>query len=283
LTKGQAAQILLALHARSTTTTTTTTSAQPLGPDTAGLIEAATPQSNGTVHLQGWVFQRGADEAAQGGHLPHIVVNGDVVPTATSVGGAGAHPDLAGMTDRPDVAAAYGLLNPPLNISGPDPRERVGFDDFVETSALTNTICVQAWVGGAYGDVSCATATVTQPSTRGIPIVHVDSLSGGVGVVHLSGFGLVSRDPDPLGMIVHLNVESGGQSDVHQFVAGDSRADVAAAYPTGGAGHGFDLTWNESPGTYSVCPALDDSNLAITHLVGWNSGVYAQCQDVTVS
>ena len=87
---------------------------------------------------------------------------------------------------------------------------------------------------------------VTLPMS-GSPIGIVDSVTAGLGTITVTGWTL---DPDTTSSIpVHIYTDSSAQV----ITAGDSRPDLASAYPAYGAAHGFSTTYAAPPGAHTVC------------------------------
>lgn len=102
----------------------------------------------------------------------------------------------------------------------------------------------------------------------GVPFGHLDSVTGGVGVVDASGWTIDPDTADPID--VHVYVGTRGvavRADV-------TRTDVGDAYPAYGSEHGYSVALPAAPGTHRVC--------AYAINVGPGSNALLGCRTVTV-
>ncbi len=179
----------------------------------------------GRARVAGWAL----DVDATGASTVHVYVDGAFAASVRAD------------RPRPDVAAAVGGAGPAH-----------GFDVTVPVGGGQRTVC-------AYGlNVGPGTSRVLGCRSVSVPVAPVGALdlvqrSGEV--VRAAGWGI---DPDTTGPIdVHVYVD-GALVAIRSAAA--ARADIGAAFPGYGAGHGFDVTVPVGGGPRTVCIYLIDSS-----------------------
>lgn len=178
-------------------------------------------QSDATVTMQGWAIDPSTAASVQ----VHATIDGVL---ATGVWASATRTDIAAAF--PGIGAAHGF-----NLS-------------VVVPFGTHRVCAVAInkEGDRNLTLGCRSVTVTPPSPRG----NLDSLSlGADGRVTLSGW---AWDPaSAASNAVHVYAD---WQFVGGAVASQTRTDVAAAFPTAGASHGFSVTTGALGfGTHRVC------------------------------
>lgn len=214
----------------------------------------------GTVTLTGWAADLDTPHNsidARAVFTPDVGIRGQVSSTTTRI----AH------DSRPDVAVAYPALGP-----------NHGFSFTVDSyQAIKSTVCLYGLDlhGGPNGLLGCLSITFPRDHpARG----HLDSVRA-VGNNHIEIRGWAADDDTP-SQAVSLNLLLGGPVGKYYnnvpAKAGQPRPDVAAAFPSLGPNHGFDVTVAARPGTYPVCALAFDT--MPNHYGGANLG----CITVTV-
>jgi hypothetical protein len=171
----------------------------------------------GQIRVSGWVIDR---DVATPGRV-HVYVDGVATPVTAD-------------EPRPSVGAAYPLYG-----------ANHGYDRVVTAAAGRHQVCVygiDVSGPGANTTLGCRTVVV-----GGAPFGALDTVQTGASQVRVTGWEI---DPDTAAPgRVHIYVN--GVATV--AVAGNPRADVAAAYPLFGTGHGYDVTIPALPGFHGVC------------------------------
>jgi hypothetical protein len=80
------------------------------------------------------------------------------------------------------------------------------------------------------------------------PFGSADQITGGSETVHVAGWAIDPANSAPTTVVVTIDGASAAT-----LTAGNTRADVGAAYPASGAAHGFDATIDAPAGTHTVC------------------------------
>ncbi len=145
-----------------------------------------------------------------------------------------------------------------------------GFQATLTLATGDTKVCVTAINTAAGGDTAlgCRTVTVDPPDQGRAPIGNFESLSVSGTTATATGWTL---DPDTSRSIaVHLYVNGAGK----EYQANLARPDVAAAYPSTGANHGFSAQLTLGAGTSQVCA------YGINTGPGGNS--FLGCRSVTV-
>jgi hypothetical protein len=121
-----------------------------------------------------------------------------------------------------------------------------GFASTIAVAHGTHQVCI--WAGASVGgaaDIGCQTVTVAAaPPTQS----HIDSITGAVGAVHVSGW---SVWPDQPAASVFMAIQIGNSWTA--MTANSSNAESATTVPTAGTNHGFVGSVTLPPGTYPVC------------------------------
>ena len=191
--------------------------------DPFGVLESVRPGPV-SVKVTGWAIDPDVDGPVD----VHVYVDG--------VGRANVRADA----HRADVGTAFGGLGPGLGLS-----TVIG-----GIPAGTHEVCAYAInVGrGATQLLGCRQATVV----GGSPFGFVDLVAKSGTSLRVAGWAL---DPDTPGPVdVHVYVDGVGTS----ITANRPRADIAAAFPTYGADHGFDRTLTVPAGARQACLHLYD-------------------------
>jgi hypothetical protein len=188
-----------------------------------GALDSAVPDRSGAITVTGWTVDPDVTSA-----IPvHVYV--DSTGTAFTAN-----------TPRADIGRIY-----------PAYGQGHGFSATVKAGPGTHNVCAYGINSGAGGhtQLGCKTVTVSAGLTESgrAPIGHLDNVSVDGQSVSVSGWTL---DPDTTAAIpVHIYVGDAGVART----AGNARPDIARAYPTYGAGHGFAETVPATPGTHKVC------------------------------
>ena len=191
--------------------------ARIFGEDPLGRLDVATA-GIGEISVRGWAV----DPDATGATQIEIEINGVVVGT-TSTGEA-----------RPDVGAVY-----------PFGDDR-GYVMTVPTTSAHNEVCVTAVNRGA--GVSRQLGCKVVEVLVGDPVGRLDSLTAMGSTVTLRGWALDPETADAIRYHVYID-----KVFVAESRAASTRADIGAAYPAYGSGHGYTMTRTLSPGTHEVC------------------------------
>ena len=196
---------------------------------------------SGTVTVSGWA----ADSTTASSTKVTVTVNG----VATSVTASSA---------RPDVARAY-----------PKQGRAHGFSVTVDAPVGKTTACVTAFPfsGALTKSLGCSTATVANPSPHGA----LDAAKVTTAGVTVSGWAI---DPDTSASI-RVQAKVDGQV-VQTLTASANRSDIARAYPTAGAKHGFTGTVLVPSGKHTVCMTGVNVGRGADAAVG-------SCKTVTIS
>ncbi|PJJ71223.1 hypothetical protein CLV46_0765 [Diaminobutyricimonas aerilata] len=174
--------------------------------------------SPGQVRVGGWAFDPNSKNPID----THIYINGvGYILTASQ--------------PRPDLPPVFGDIGP-----------NHGFDGtFPTTTGGAQEVCVYGINIGPGSNTLIGCRTVQGMS--GSPIGNVEAVSSARGSISVSGWAI---DPDSVGAVsMHVYVDS--QGSAHD--ANQDRADVGAAYPAYGSGHGFNVSIPASSGTHNVC------------------------------
>ncbi|MDQ1731565.1 MAG: hypothetical protein QOK10_1724 [Pseudonocardiales bacterium] len=160
--------------------------------------------------------------------------------------------------NRPDLVAAFGAIG-----------SAHGFDVTIPvTSSAPQNVCVYGINVGAGGNTQVKCVTV--PGWTGSPYGAVDTLTAAAGKLNVSGWAI---DPDSASPVTGQVSIDGAMTP---FTADQSRADIAAAYPSYGGAHGYSVTANLSPGMHNVC-------VYATNIAGSGSTTTLGCKTVTVA
>jgi hypothetical protein len=173
---------------------------------------------NGAVTVGGWA----ADSTTAASTKVTVTVNG----AATSLNASAA---------RPDVARAY-----------PKQGSAHGFKVTLDAPVGKASVCATAYPASGALTVSlgCSTVTVGNPSPHGA----FDTAKVTTAGVTVNGWAI---DPDTTAPI-NVQVKVDNQA-VQTLAASATRNDVARAYPTAGAKHGFTGTVVLPSGKHTVC------------------------------
>ena len=124
---------------------------------------------------------------------------------------------------------------------------RFGFDLALPVAPGTHQVCVYA-INQGEGTTNPSLGCPTVSRLGGNPFGNFEGLGAAPGGARLTGWVL---DPDDAAAVsVHVYVDGRWTRAV---TAERSRADIGAAYPLLGPGHGFDVTLGMSVGTHEVC------------------------------
>jgi hypothetical protein len=178
-----------------------------VNPNPIGNLELVSPQS-GQVRAVGWAI----DPDTTGPITVHAYVDGVLVQQA-----------LANQS-RPDVGTAFPGFGP-----------NHGFDLLLPAADGVHTVEVYGInVGGGSVNSLLGRRTVT---VQHAPFGNVEIVSPQVGQIRVAGWAV---DPDsPASIDVHVYVDG---VKAGEFTAALARGDIAAAFPTAGPNHGFDVT-----------------------------------------
>jgi len=184
-----------------------------------GSLDAVQPGVG--LRVAGWAYDPDTNAATN----VHVYVDG------------GFRGSFTANTYRPDVAAAFPGVSP-----------NHGFDINLLVGAGAHDVCVYAINAPPYG-FTHPTLGCRRVVVGGTPIGFLDSVSRVGNNVTASGWAI---DPDTASPVnVHLYVDGVFQG---QSVAGNTRADLAAAFPAYGANHGYSMSISGlSPGPHQVC------------------------------
>jgi hypothetical protein len=172
----------------------------------------------GNINIQGWAYD---PETSSAPIEIHVYVNNEGTAAKTTV-------------NRSDVNNVYRItgdhgfnINIPLNSGG------------------NKNVCIYAinTGPGAHNLMKCVDVTLPSGSPTGV----LDSVVAGKGTVLVEGW---SYDPDTIASNqVHVYVDNSGTA----LVADKNRSDIAAAFPSYGAKHGFSTNIVASAGKHNVC------------------------------
>jgi cell wall-associated NlpC family hydrolase len=194
-----------------------------VGHDPIGFLDRAA-LSGSKVSFAGWTGDPDASSAVK----VQIVVDGVSGPAAVASG------------LRADVAAVYPTLGP-----------NRGFSGSVSVTPGTHNVCWTATNVGVGKNVSlgCRKLTLAAPVTRA-PFGYLDQISYSGGKLSARGW---SIDPDT-SQPTRVNLTVNG-SVFGTVTANAARGDVAGAYPTYGASHGFVAAIAKplTPSNYELC------------------------------
>jgi hypothetical protein len=203
-----------------------------------GYVDAIFPDP-GKLTVSGWAIDPDSTASLD----VHIYVDG----VGTSVNANRPRADLA--TSYPNSGTAHGFSSV-IPVASGGPHQVCAYA--INTGPGTNSL------------ISCT--TVSTPG--GSPIGYIDSAVASAGAVTVGGW---SIDPDTAAPIsVHVYVDSASVA-VNANVA---RSDIAAAFPSYGAAHGFGTTVGAAPGPHQVCA------IGINAGIGGNTSL--GCVQVTV-
>ncbi|KGM01257.1 hypothetical protein Q760_02750 [Cellulomonas cellasea DSM 20118] len=202
--------------------------------------------SDGAARLIGWTFDPDTSDALD----VHVYR-----------GGAWAGSFVAG-GNRPDVARAFGLTSAAHGLTAD-----------VALPPGQHAFCAYAINRGSVSpnpSLGCRTVGVPLGNPFGSLDIVERVTGGAAGETRLRGWVI---DPDTrAAAAVHVYVDGWMQG---AYTAGAARADVGSAYPTLGAGHGYDVRLRLTGGTHNVCVYAINTGVGTTNpLVG--------CRTVTV-
>ncbi len=222
-------------------------SGNPIGSlDSVTVTPGTTDTSNGIVQ------PTGATASLRGWALDPDTT--DPIEVSITFDGQQLGDPLDASESRPDIAIAY-----------PAYGDAHGFSvDITDIPAGAHTICARASQVGPGPDVVVGCKSVTAPGGNGFG--HIDSVTGGNGMVTIRGWAIDPDVSDPVTVIPYYqdNIAVVGvypfgstlQPSV-TFLADKPRADIAAAYPGYGAAHGFSQTVIGFPaGNHRICVDL---------------------------
>ncbi|WP_182046790.1 hypothetical protein [Curtobacterium sp. ME26] len=203
-----------------------------------GRVDAVTPVQGG-LSLRGWAID--GDTAAP--------INVDVY-----VDGVGRR--IAANVARPDIGSAYPAFG-----------AAHGFQTTIAAAPGEHEVCVYAInTGAGSGNPNLGCRTVEAGSS---PVGRVDSIAATSGGVAVRGW---AYDPDTGNAPIAVHVYVGDRATVLR--TGQSRPDVATAYPAAGSAAGYTATVAAPKGTSTVCVYAIDANGATNTTLG--------CRSVTV-
>ncbi|HUP73219.1 MAG TPA: SpoIID/LytB domain-containing protein [Acidimicrobiales bacterium] len=145
---------------------------------------------------------------------------------------------IAADLPRPDLAATLGSWGTSHS-----------FDSVVSAEPGPHNVCAYAInVGpGSHVLLGCRNVVVLPPNAER-PFGSFDAASGANGSINVAGWAI---DPDTTAPIdVHVWVD--GRIAIGSTANGN-RSDVGAVYPGSGPFHGFDATFDATPGVHTVC------------------------------
>ncbi|MDT4912541.1 MAG: hypothetical protein QOC66_1669 [Pseudonocardiales bacterium] len=204
-----------------------------------GTTEHIRAQS-GHVVISGWTFD--ADQ-------PTAPVTVSIVVDQTITRVVASAP-------RPDIATTYPSAGP-----------NHGYAKTLALSQGKHTICVRGTsIGfGADNTFRCITFTLNDSPKLGINVIGQQS-----GALRVSGW---SFDPDSPTAPVTVAIKVDGTT--HSVLADLTRTDVAKVFPSAGAAHGFDRSYQLSEATHTVC--------VTAHNVSYGSNTSAACRTVVLN
>jgi hypothetical protein len=216
----------------------------------------------GTYSACIWVSEPVGGAVNTGCHTVVIPAPTRTAYEVDSVSGSGAGVSVAGWALYPDTgsvtanvalnigASWYGLAANQANIESltgyPAAGSNHGFAGTVPLAPGTYSVCV--WVSEPSGpavNTGCHAVVVPAASRA---VLHSDVVTGGLGVVSLSGWDVF---PDTLATHVGIAVNIG--ASWYGLTANVNNAEVPVAYPTAASDHGYTGTIALPPGTYNVC------------------------------
>lgn len=180
----------------------------------------STSLKDGTVRLTGWA----ADPDTSASIAVHAYVDGAGTPFVAS-------------QPRDDIAAAFpGLGN------------AHGFDLSLPVGPGAHNICLWAINAGpgAHTPLGCKNVSAVAEQGR-VPVGNFEGVRVSGTTATVSGWAL---DPDTASA-VQIRVTAG--TTMREFSSDQNRADIAAAYPAHGAGHGFTASIAVPSGPSTVC------------------------------
>ena len=179
-----------------------------------------------TVTVRGWSIDPNAPTSA--------------VPVSVSVDGV-PRPDVTANLPRADVGRIY-----------PDAGPAHGFSTTFTVPVGKHDICVrmQPVAAGSLPVWTCRALTAVHPDRLLEPTGALDGVNLAGKRLAVSGWAVDQDAPSTaLNVHVYINGQWGGS-----YRAEEPSPAAGEAFPTGGAGHGFDLQLNlGGPGTYEVC------------------------------
>lgn len=190
----------------------------PLRGSPRGQIDAVAPGPS-RLALSGWAL----DPDSSSPVIVQLYVDGGLATMAWANG------------DRPDVGAAF-----------PASGSAHGYSITVALPPGPHSFCLYAInIGpGANTTLGCRSVTVLSSD----PFGQIDSAGGGPSSVIARGWAI---DPDVSGPIIVQAYVDGAFATMGW--ANLARPDVAAAYPSAGAAHGYQLTAAAAPGPHTIC------------------------------
>jgi hypothetical protein len=187
--------------------------------------------------------------AAMQSHIDSIVGGAGTI----SVAGWAVWPDkptaavnLAAQIGSQWYAVPAGLTNAESATAVPSAGAAHGFASAFPVAAGTYPVCL--WAGTSAGgavNIGCKTVVVSAPP---VTQSHIDSITGGAGVVSVAGWAVWPDQPS-VGVIMAVQVGNNWT----QLTANAPSTEAAAAVPAAGANHGFTGSVPLSPGPQEIC------------------------------
>jgi hypothetical protein len=186
-----------------------------------GALDGATGRP-GAIAVGGWAIDPDTTSPIQ----VHVYVDGRGTPALTA------------NQSRPDVGALY-----------PASGSNHGYTGLIPATPGAHSVCAYAINVGAGSNslLGCTTAVVP----GGSPFGTLDTVRGVSGGVTAAGWAIDPDTGSPIG--VHVYVDSTVGTVGVATTASMARADVGAAFPAYGAGHGYGVTVPATPGLKRVC------------------------------
>jgi len=198
-----------------------------------GVVDLVGDGGANTIHVAGWALDPDTAASIQ----VHVYVDGVLAAV------------LAASGFRPDVDAAYGR------------GANRGFDAVMPASTGVHSVCLYGidGNGGTNALLACREVSVVNHAPFGVIDV---ARAAGPDTIEVRGWALDQDVARPIN--VHVYVDGGAFA---ALTAANPRPDVQAAFGFG-VEHGFDLTFQASPGTHSVCLYAIDATGGPNALLG---------------
>lgn len=184
-----------------------------------GVFESATSSLPGQVRVVGWTI----DPMTANPIAVHVYVDGVFTTVLTANG------------YRPDVAAFYPAYGP-----------NHGFDAVLGMNGGSHQICTYAIGSAGNTALGCQTVVVMSPD----PFGALESAAGvAAGRIRVTGWAIDPETSAPIAVDVYVDGARAGSVQPSQL----ARADLAMAFPSAGANHGYQLTVVATGGPHTVC------------------------------